>query len=214
MTNTKRPRTSPASVCTSKPWNVCSAARTRSFWMRVAAAAAQSLICRSASSLVHRKRVANRRPGGGNETEFSRRHPRSSWRSRADRRFLVFVHRLSDAAGAGGPPWPAGPCGQRPGLNVKAPFIDSVVYFDKRILDLEAPSQEVIASDQKRLVVDAFARYRIQDALRFYQTLGSIAGANSQLSILLNSALPRVLGEVTFTHVVRDQRAELMARIR
>src|SRR5690349_22395509 len=101
-----------------------------------------------------------------------------------------------------------------PGLNLKAPFIDTVVYIDKRILDLEAPPQEVIASDQKRLVVDAFARYRIQDALRFYQTLGSISGANSQLSILLNSALRRVLGEVTFTHVVRDQRAELMSRIR
>ncbi len=101
-----------------------------------------------------------------------------------------------------------------PGLNVKAPFIDSVVYIDKRILDLEAPPQEIIASDQKRLVVDAFARYRIHDPLRFYQTLGSIAGANSQLSILLNSALRRVLGEVTFMHVVRDQRAELMARIR
>jgi modulator of FtsH protease HflC len=101
-----------------------------------------------------------------------------------------------------------------PGLNVKAPFIDSVIGIDKRILDLEAPAQEVIASDQKRLVVDAFARYRIQDALRFYQTLGSIQGANSQLAILLNSALRRVLGEVTFTHVVRDQRAELMARIR
>src|SRR5262249_594837 len=54
-----------------------------------------------------------------------------------------------------------------PGLHVKAPFIDSVVYIDKRILDLEAPSQEVIASDQKRLVVDAFARYRIRDPLRF-----------------------------------------------
>ncbi|HVZ54798.1 MAG TPA: protease modulator HflC [Pseudolabrys sp.] len=101
-----------------------------------------------------------------------------------------------------------------PGLNVKAPFIDSVVYIDKRILDLEAPPQEVIASDQKRLVVDAFARYRIKDPLRFYQTLGSISGANSQLSILLNSALRRVLGEVTFTHVVRDQRADLMSRIR
>jgi modulator of FtsH protease HflC len=101
-----------------------------------------------------------------------------------------------------------------PGLHVKVPFIDSVIDIDKRILDLEAPPQEVIASDQKRLVVDAFARYRIQDPLRFYQTLGSIAGANSQLSILLNSALRRVLGEVTFTHVVRDQRAELMARIR
>ena len=101
-----------------------------------------------------------------------------------------------------------------PGLNLKAPFIDSVVYIDKRILDLEAPPQEVIASDQKRLVVDAFARYRIQDPLRFYQTLGSITGANSQLSILLNSALRRVLGEVTFMHVVRDQRSDLMARIR
>jgi membrane protease subunit HflC len=100
-----------------------------------------------------------------------------------------------------------------PGLHFKAPFIDAVVYIDKRILDLEAPAQEVIASDQKRLVVDAFARYRIKDALRFYQTLGSIRGANSQLAILLNSALRRVLGEATFTHVVRDQRAELMARI-
>jgi membrane protease subunit HflC len=100
-----------------------------------------------------------------------------------------------------------------PGLHVKAPFIDNVIAIDKRILDLEAPAQEVIASDQKRLVVDAFARYKIKDPLRFYQTLGSIQGANSQLAILLNSALRRVLGEATFTHVVRDQRAELMDRI-
>jgi membrane protease subunit HflC len=101
-----------------------------------------------------------------------------------------------------------------PGLHIKAPFIDTVVYIDKRILDLEAPAQEVIASDQKRLVVDAFARYRIKDPLRFYQTLGSIQGANSQLAILLNSALRRMLGEATFIHVVRDQRAALMSRIR
>ena len=101
-----------------------------------------------------------------------------------------------------------------PGLHVKVPFIDSVITIDKRILDLEAPAQELIASDQKRLVVDAFARYRIVDALRYYQTLGSIAGANSQLTILLSSALRRVLGEVSFTHVVRDERAQLMARIR
>lgn len=100
-----------------------------------------------------------------------------------------------------------------PGLHFKAPFIDNVVYIDNRILDLEAPPQEVIASDQKRLVVDAFARYRIRDALRFYQTVGSVQGANSQLSILLNSALRRVLGEATFTEVVRDQRAGLMERI-
>ncbi len=101
-----------------------------------------------------------------------------------------------------------------PGLHWKAPFIDTVVYIDRRILDLEAPAQEVIASDQKRLVVDAFARYRIKDALRFYQTLGSIQAANSQLAILLSSALRRVLGEATFTHVVRDQRDQLMSRIR
>jgi modulator of FtsH protease HflC len=101
-----------------------------------------------------------------------------------------------------------------PGLRLKVPFVDTVIAVDRRILDLESPAQEVIASDQKRLVVDAFARYRIKDPLRFYQTLGSIPGANSQLAILLNSALRRVLGEATFTHLVRDQRADLMARIR
>jgi len=101
-----------------------------------------------------------------------------------------------------------------PGLHVKVPFIDSVIDIDKRILDLEAPAQEIIASDQKRLVVDAFARYRIHDPLRFYQTLGSKAAADSQLNILLNSTLRRVLGEATFIQVVRDERAELMARIR
>src|SRR5437763_16302528 len=101
-----------------------------------------------------------------------------------------------------------------PGLNFKAPFIDSVISIDKRILDLENPSQEVIASDQKRLVVDAFARYRIKDALRFYQSVGSIQAANLQLTTLLNAALRRVLGEVAFITVVRDEREALMAKIR
>jgi membrane protease subunit HflC len=101
-----------------------------------------------------------------------------------------------------------------PGLNFKAPFIDTVISIDKRILDLENPSQEVIASDQKRLVVDAFARYRIKNALRFYQSIGSIQAANIQLTTLLNAALRRVLGEVTFIQVVRDEREVLMARIR
>ena len=93
-----------------------------------------------------------------------------------------------------------------PGLNYKIPLIDTVIPVDKRILDLENPAQEVIASDQKRLVVDAFARYRIVDALKYYQSVGSIEGANSRLSTLLNSALRRVLGEATLTQVVRDQR--------
>jgi membrane protease subunit HflC len=101
-----------------------------------------------------------------------------------------------------------------PGLNFKVPLIDSVIGIDKRILDLENPAQEVIASDQKRLVVDAFARYRIQDPLRFYQRLGTIQGANAQLSVLLNSAIRRVLGEATLTHVVRDDRAQLMSKVR
>src|SRR5262245_54511477 len=60
------------------------------------------------------------------------------------------------------------------GLSFKIPLLDSVIYIDKRILDLENPAQEVIASDQKRLVVDAFARYRITDALKFYQTVGTV----------------------------------------
>jgi membrane protease subunit HflC len=101
-----------------------------------------------------------------------------------------------------------------PGLKLKWPFVESVISIDKRILDLEAPAQEVIASDQKRLVVDAFARYRINDALKFYQTVGSIGGANSQLATLLNSALRRVLGEATFIQVVRDERPQLTQKIR
>jgi len=101
-----------------------------------------------------------------------------------------------------------------PGLHVKAPFIDTVIPIDNRILDLENPAQEIIASDQKRLVVDAFARYRIKNALRFYQSVGSIPAANIQLTALLNAALRRVLGEVTFIQVVRDERESLMGRIR
>jgi len=102
----------------------------------------------------------------------------------------------------------------QPGLHVKMPLLDTVIYVDKRILDLENPSQEVIAADQKQLMVDAFARYRVVDALRFYQTVGSVDGANSRLSPFLNSALRAALGEATLTQVVRDQREQLMARVR
>jgi membrane protease subunit HflC len=101
-----------------------------------------------------------------------------------------------------------------PGLNFKVPVLDSVISVEKRIVDLENPAQEVITSDQKRLVVDAFARYRINDALKFYQTIGAIEGANARLSTLLNSALRRVLGEATTIEVVRDKRAQLMSLVR
>jgi membrane protease subunit HflC len=102
----------------------------------------------------------------------------------------------------------------QPGLNFKVPLLDSVISVEKRIVDLENPAQEVITSDQKRLVVDAFARYRINDALKFYQTIGAIEGANARLSTLLNSALRRVLGEASTTDVVRDKRAQLMGQVR
>src|SRR5437763_14396580 len=101
-----------------------------------------------------------------------------------------------------------------PGLNFKAPFIDTVISIDKRILDLENPSQEIIAFDSRRLVVDAFARYRIKNALRFYQSVGSIQAANLQLTTLLNAALRRVLGEATLIQIVRDERENLMGKIR
>lgn len=101
-----------------------------------------------------------------------------------------------------------------PGLNFKVPFIDSVISIDKRILDLENPAQEVIANDQRRLVVDAFARYKIKNALRFYQSIGSIQAANIQLTTLLNAAMRRVLGEVNFLQIVRDDREGLMNKIR
>jgi membrane protease subunit HflC len=111
-----------------------------------------------------------------------------------------------------------------PGLSAKVPFIDSVIYIDKRILNIESPAQEVIASSQdnsksggdqagERLVVDAFARYRITDPLKYYQTVGP-AGADAQLAILLNSALRRVLGAATLSDVVRDKRDALMAKMR
>jgi len=101
-----------------------------------------------------------------------------------------------------------------PGLHFKWPLVDSVIQIDNRILDLENPAQEVIASDQKRLVVDAFARYKITDPLKFFQTVSTVEGANSRLSTLLNSALRRVLGENTLTHVVRDDRNALMLKVR
>ncbi len=100
-----------------------------------------------------------------------------------------------------------------PGLNLKLPFVQNVVFLDKRLLSLDSPVQEVISSGKKRLLVDAFARYKITDPLKFYQALGSPAVAESRLSNLLNSAVRRVLGTATFTEIVRDKRPQLMQAI-
>jgi membrane protease subunit HflC len=94
------------------------------------------------------------------------------------------------------------------------PFIENVVTIDKRIIDLELPQQEVIASDQKRLVVDAFARYRIMDPLRFYQSVNSVAGANMRLTSIVNSSVRTILADATMATVVRSDRAGLMKKIR
>ncbi len=100
-----------------------------------------------------------------------------------------------------------------PGLNWKIPFIQNVVYFDKRILELDSPPQEIIASDRKRLVVDAFARYRIVDPLLYYQRVRDTRVARSRLTARLNSALRSILGKSTFKDLVRDRREELMKKI-
>ncbi len=100
-----------------------------------------------------------------------------------------------------------------PGLKFKMPFVQNVVLLDKRILNLDSPVQEIISNDPKRLVVDAFARYKITNPLKFYQSLGNARVANSRLSTLLNSAVRRVLGAASFTDIVRDKRPQLMQLI-
>ena len=90
---------------------------------------------------------------------------------------------------------------KQPGLYFKIPFIENVVYVDKRVLDLDLPGQEVIAADQKRLVVDTFTRYRIVNPLLFYQSVNSIVGANLRLSSIVNSTTRTVLAEETFAAI-------------
>jgi membrane protease subunit HflC len=101
----------------------------------------------------------------------------------------------------------------KPGLRWKMPFVDTVDLFDRRILDLDTAPQEVTASDQKRLVVDAFARYRIVDPLKFYQTLRYEQNVRSRLGPIVESSLRRILGASTFQDLVRDKREDLMKRI-
>ena len=103
---------------------------------------------------------------------------------------------------------------QEPGLNFKMPFIQQVVRFDKRLLDYDNAPEEVIASDQKRLVVDAFARYHIVDALKFYQTVGTEAALRPRLGSVINSTLRQVLGTVPLQQVVSEKRGDLMLQIR
>jgi modulator of FtsH protease HflC len=96
-----------------------------------------------------------------------------------------------------------------PGLAFKLPLIDSIVEIDNRIIALESPGQEIILSDQRRLVVDAIARYKIVRPLEFYQTVGSITEANSRFLTLFDSSIRRVLGKITIDVVGNDRPAAM-----
>ncbi len=102
-----------------------------------------------------------------------------------------------------------------PGLHVKLPFVQNVIYIDKRILNLDSPKNNdpIISSDQKQLVVDAFARYRIVDPLKFYQSIPNPRNVTSRLQPIFTSALRNVVGEETLETIVSKDRSALMQRI-
>lgn len=102
---------------------------------------------------------------------------------------------------------------QEPGLEWKIPFIQNITVFDKRILLFDSPVEEIISADQKRLIVDAFARYRIVDPLLYYQTIRYEVGLQTRLGSIINNSLREVLGGVQLQAVISDQRAALMALV-
>ncbi len=101
----------------------------------------------------------------------------------------------------------------KPGLNFKIPFIQNVVFLDKRILNLDTPPEEVIASDQKRLIVDAFARFQIVDPLKFYISVGNERVARSRLSTVINSRIRNVLGQQELQTLLSKDRTKQMTLI-
>ena len=100
-----------------------------------------------------------------------------------------------------------------PGLQVKIPFIQNVVFIDRRILSLDPAPEEVIASDQKRLIVDAYARFKIVDPLKFYISVGDERVARSRLATIINSRLRSVLGTQSLATLLSEDRAKQMAII-
>ena len=101
----------------------------------------------------------------------------------------------------------------KPGLNYKIPFIQNVVYLDRRVLNLDNPPEEVIAADQKRLIVDAFARFKIVDPLKFYISVGNERVARSRLATIINSRIRSVLGTQELSTLLSTDRAVHMGTI-
>lgn len=102
---------------------------------------------------------------------------------------------------------------KEPGLKFKVPLIQNVVFYDTRLLNLDPPAQEVVLNDKKRLDVDSFTRYQIVDPLKFYQTVKTETQARSKLEEIVNSSLRKVLGRVTLTELLSQQRTQIMADI-
>jgi membrane protease subunit HflC len=100
------------------------------------------------------------------------------------------------------------------GLNFKTPFLENVIRFDRRNISLEAQQEEIIASDQERLVVDSFIRYRIADPLLFYRTLRDERTAADRIERLVNSSLRQVLGSATSDEIISGRRGQLMQQAR
>jgi membrane protease subunit HflC len=103
---------------------------------------------------------------------------------------------------------------KEPGLKFKAPFVQNVVRVDKRNRELDQDALEIIAANQERLLVDAFARYRIVNPQQFYQSVRTIAGGEARLKTQMNQTIRRVLGEVPVDDIVSGRRNALMLRIR
>lgn len=102
---------------------------------------------------------------------------------------------------------------KEPGLKFKVPLIQNVVFYDTRLLNLDPPAQEVVLNDKKRLDVDSFTRYQIVDPLKFYQTVKTETQARSKLEEIVNSSLRKVLGRVTLTELLSQQRTQIMTDI-
>ena len=102
---------------------------------------------------------------------------------------------------------------KEPGLNFKIPLAQNIVKFDKRILLFDNSAEEIIAADKKRLIVDAFVRYKIIDPLKFYQTVRFEAALNNRLGSVVNNSLRAVLGKVPLEAVISDRRELLMQEV-
>ena len=102
---------------------------------------------------------------------------------------------------------------QEAGLKLKIPFIQNVVFYDKRLLNLDPPAQEVVFNDKKRLDVDSFTRYRIVEPIKFYQTVRTEQQAQSKLAEIVNSSVRKILGRITLQELLSEKRTQIMSDI-